>query len=290
VVEEDMRQIAIHTERDQYSPGEQVSGYALVSTSKEFTCNRITLKAQGKEYTHYQAGKVHVSETHKVLSKELTIYEGGVVSLGDTRLDFEFNLPGNIPPTHVGFRGSIQYDIEAVVEISRAIDTKSKTNLIVAIRPPQYIPEPDSGSQPIRRDKEQLLVELPTDIIRPNRDFDVRVCVRERPRVKSVRIEIHRREDIVCRGNKLDSNVLITDKRIPIADSDWDRWIDEAIHFDWGTVTPFVAKLIKTSLVLKVVMEIGLAIDPSIEIPLKVSGEKMKNETDSDSVDLDLGW
>lgn len=285
-----MRQISIQTEKDQYFPGELVSGYVIVSTSKEFNCNRVTLKARGKEYTHYQAGKAHVSETHKVLNKDLIICEGGIVPSGDTRLDFEFKLPENIPPTHVGFRGSIQYDIGVVIEISRAIDTKSKTNLIVASRPPQYIPEAGPESQPIRREKEQLLIELPTDIVRPNRDFDVRVCVRERPRVKGVRVEIHRREDVMCQGNKLDSNILIMDRRIPIADSDWDRWIDEAVNFDWGTVTPFVAKLIKTSLVLKVVMEIGLAIDPSIEIPLKVSGEKVKDEADSDSIDLGLEW
>ena len=51
-----------------------------------------------------------------------------------------------------------------------------------------------------------------------------------------------------------------------------------------------MAKLIKTSLVLKVIMEVGLAIDPSLEIPLKVSGKKTKEEADSDSIEMDLEW
>lgn len=285
-----MRQISIHTERNRYSPGERVIGYAVVSTSKEFDCNRIALRVEGKEYTHYQAGKAHVSETHEVLRKDMTISDGGIVSSGDTTVEFEFELPENIPPTHVGFRGSIQYTLEAVAEISRAKDTKSKSNLIVTSRPPLYIPEPGPESPPIRREKEQLLVELPTDIVRPNRDFDVRVCVRERPRVKGVRIEIHRREDVVCRGNKLNSTILVMNKQIPIGYSDFDRWVDEAVRFDLSTVIPFVAKLIKTSLVLKVIMEVGLAIDPSLEIPLKVSGKKTKEEADSDSIEMDLEW
>ena len=65
-----MREISIFTEKEHYAPGESVDGHILIRTDKEFNCNRIVLQAQGKEYTHYQAGKAHVSETHIVLSHQ----------------------------------------------------------------------------------------------------------------------------------------------------------------------------------------------------------------------------
>ena len=285
-----MRQLAIFTEKEHYVPGETVKGHIVISTTKDFNCNRIVLEARGKEYTHYQAGKVHVSETNVLLTEDITVYDGGVIYSGDTEFDFEFGLPENVPPAHSGFHGTIQYSIQAVAEVDRSIDPKSKIGLEVISQPPRYIPEPELASQPIRREEGQLLVEVPTDFLRAKQGFQVRILVRDRSRVKGVRIEIHRQEDVVCKGHKLESKILITEKRIPITVSDFDRWIDEIIEFDWRAVTPFIAKLIKTSFILKVVMEVGLAIDTSVEIPLQVSGEKTEDEADSDSVDLDIGW
>ena len=285
-----MREISIFTEKEHYAPGESADGHILIRTDKEFNCNRIVLQAQGKEYTHYQAGKAHVSETHIVLNEETEVYHGGVVYPGDTKFDFEFGLPENIPPVHSGFHGTIQYSIQAVVEVDRSIDPKSKIDLNVTSQAPLYIQEQELASKPIRREEKHLLVEVPTDILRPKRGFQVRILVRERSRVKGIRIEVHRQEDVLCRGHHLESRIVITQKPIPITFSDFDRWIDETIEFDWSAVTPFAAKLIKTSLVLKVVMEVGLAIDPSVEIPLQVSGAKAQEGVPSDSIDIGPEW
>ncbi len=285
-----MREITIQTEKDTFEPGDEVRGHVLVSTDSNFTCNRIMMKIRGKEYTHYQAGKVHVSDTHELLHEDIIICEGGDVYSGNTPFEFEFTLPTEIPPVHVGFHGAIDYSIEAVVEIDRALDPKSKIELAIKSRPPPYIPEPISESEPIGKQVEHLQVEIPTDILRPNKGLQVRFLVKERPRIKGVRIDILRREDIVCKGSKLDSKIVISEKHIPITFNDFDKWIEETILLNWSSLNPFKGKLIKISPVLKVVMEVGLALDPFVEFPLRLSGEEKSHDELFDSSDLDLGW
>lgn len=285
-----MREVTISTEKDRFLPGDLVSGQVLIRTDKDFTCNRIVLKVRGKEYTHYQAGKVHVNETHELLSKDIPICDGGEFYSGDVRFEFEFKLPEKIPPVHVGLHGEIDYTVQAVVEIDRALDPKSKIELNVKLPPPKYIPEPVPESMPIRKETEYLQAEIPTNIIRHKKGFAVRFLVNERPRVKGIRLDILRKEDVVCRSRKLDSKVVISEKHIPITSNDFERWIEETIQYDWSTVIPFESKLINTSLVLKVVLEVGLSLDPFIEFPLQLSGEKPKEGISDDFTDIDLGW
>ncbi|MFW9963534.1 MAG: hypothetical protein ACFFCX_08225 [Candidatus Sifarchaeia archaeon] len=284
-----MREVTIYTEKDQYLPGDKISGHILVSTDKPFTCNRIMLKIRGKEYTHYQAGKVHVSETNDLLNEEINIWEGGDIQSGDSRFEFEFMLPEDIPPVHKGVFGVIDYSIEAVAEVDRALDPKSKRDLRIGTFPPPYIPEP-LDQAPLREEKENLQAEIPTDIIRPNREFVVRFMVGERSRIKGVRLDIAQREDVSCQGRSLNSMKLVREKHIPITYNDYERWIEETLFEDWNTLLPFEGKLIKSSIVLKVVLEIGLSLDPSIELPLKLSGEEKTEDIQFESIDLDFGW
>ncbi|MGD9397214.1 MAG: sporulation protein [Candidatus Thorarchaeota archaeon] len=284
-----MRDVMIYTEKSQFWPGDEVSGHVVVSTDETFTCNRIILKLRGKEYTHYQAGKVHVSETHQILEDDLTIWEGGNIHSGDTKFEFNFRLPEEIPPTHSGYFGQIDYSIEAVVELDRALDPKSKVDLNVFARVTSYIPEP-LDRLPIREEEEHLHAEIPTDILRPNKGLEVRFLVKERSRIKGVRLDIVKHDDVVCQGRTLDSNTGVSEKRIPITYRDFDRWIEETIHEDWSSMGPFEGRLIKSSLMLKVVLEVGLSFDPCIEFPLRLSGEKEKEDEVFDSIELDLGW
>jgi len=230
-----------------------------------------------------------VSETHDILDEDVTIWEGGEIHPEETRIEYSFRLPEEIPSTHDGFYGEVDYSIEAVVEIDRALDPKSKINLIVFGLSPPYIPEP-MDQLPIRGEVEYLQAEIQTDILRPNKELEVRFLVQERSRIKNVRLDIVKREEVVCHGKTLGSTKGFSEKHIPITYNQFDRWIEETIREDWSSVLPFEGKLIKTSLVLKVVLEVGLAFDPCIEFPLRVSGEKDKDKDIFDSIEMDLGW
>ena len=289
MVETRMREVSIYSEKDQFRPGDEVSGHIVVSTDKYFSCNRIILKIRGKEYTHYQAGKVHVSETHKILDYDLTIWEGGDIQSGDTRVEFSFNLPEEIPSTHEGFYGEIDYSAEAVVEVDRANDPKAKLKFTVYGHTPPYIPEP-LDRLPIGEEKEHLQAEIPTDILRPNKGLVVKFRVKVRSRIKGIRLDILKREDIVCQGRNLDSTTALSEKHISITYNEFDQWIEETIHEDWSNMVPFEGKLIKTSLYLKVVLVVGLAFDPYIEFPLQLSGKGEKEEDLFDTIEMDLGW
>jgi hypothetical protein len=289
LAEVNMREVTLYTEKPHYSPGDEVSGHVVVSSDNSFTCNRIILKLEGKEYTHYQAGKVHVSETHPLLGEEIVIWEGGDIHSGDTKFEYSFKLPEELPPVHNGFYGTIDYSVEAVVEVDRALDPKSKLKLDVYSRPPPFIPEA-LDQMPIRDEKEHIQAEIPTDIIRPKKGLVVRFLVKQRSRVKCVRLDIIKREDIICQGRNLDSTSAISEKRIPISFNQFDRWIEETIHEDWSSIIPFEGKLIKSSLQLKVVLEIGLSLDPALWFPLQLSGEREKEDDVFDSFEIDLGW
>lgn len=284
-----MREVSIYTERNQFNPGDEVSGHVVVSTDETFTCNRIILKLRGKEYTHYQAGKIHVSESHDLLDDDITIMEGGDIHSGDTRIEFSFKLPDELPSTHDGFYGEVNYSVEAVVEVDRSRDPKSKLNLLVYGLSPPYIPEP-LDRLPLMEEKEYLQAEIPTDILRPNKGLEVRFLVKERSRIKGVRIDIVKREDVVCQGRNLNSSSGISEKHIPLTFNEFNRWIEETIHEDWSSMVPFEGKLIKSSLYLKVVLEVGLSLDPFIEFPLQLSGEGEKEDDIFESIEMDLGW
>jgi hypothetical protein len=284
-----MREVSIYTEREQFNPGDEVSGHVVVSTDETFTCNRIILKLRGKEYTHYQAGKIHVSENHDLLDDDITIMEGGDIHSGDTRIEFSFKLPDELPSTHDGFYGEVNYSVEAVVEVDRSRDPKSKLILLVYGLSPPYIPEP-LDRLPLMEEKEYLQAEIPTDILRPNKGLEVRFLVKERSRIKGVRIDIVKREDVVCQGRNLNSSSGISEKHIPLTFNDFNRWKEETILEDWSSMVPFEGKLIKSSLYLKVVLEVGLSLDPFIEFPLQLSGEGEKEEDIFEATEMDFGW
>lgn len=284
-----MRDVTIYLEKNEFFSGEEVVGHVVVKTDSTFSCNRVILKIEGKEYTHYQAGKVHVSDTHPLMGEELTIWEGGNINSGDTKFEFQFKLPEELPPVYEGSFGIIDYSIEAVVEVDRALDPKQKIPLVVKNRPPEFIPE-QSDQLPIRKEDEHIQAEIPTDIVRPRKGFVVRFLVKERSRIKGVRLDIIRQEDAICQRRELDSKKELYQKQIPISYNEYGTWIEETIHEDWLTYIPFEGKLIKTSLLLKVVLEIGLAMDPEIWFPLRLSGEKGKDDDQFDVIEMDLGW
>jgi hypothetical protein len=284
-----MRDVTIYLEKNEFFSGEEVVGHVVVKTDSTFSCNRVILKIEGKEYTHYQAGKVHVSDTHPLMGEELTIWEGGNINSGDTKFEFQFKLLEELPPVYEGSFGIIDYSIEAVVEVDRALDPKQKIPLVVKNRPPEFIPE-QSDQLPIRKEDEHIQAEIPTDIVRPRKGFVVRFLVKERSRIKGVRLDIIRQEDAICQRRELDSKKELYQKQIPISYNEYGTWIEETIHEDWLTYIPFEGKLIKTSLLLKVVLEIGLAMDPEIWFPLRLSGEKGKDDDQFDVIEMDLGW
>jgi hypothetical protein len=284
-----MRDVTVYLEKNEFFSGEEVVGQVVVRTDSTFSCNRVILKIEGKEYTHYQAGKVHVSDTHPLMGEELTIWEGGDINSGDTKFEFQFKLPEGLPPVYEGVYGTIDYSIEAVVEVDRALDPKQKIPLVVKSKPPEFIPE-QLDQLPIRKEDEHIQAEIPTDIVRPRKGFVVRFLVKERSRIKGVRLDIIRQEDAICQRRELDSRKELNQKRIPISYNEYGTWIEETIHEDWLTYIPFEGKLIKASLFLKVVLEIGLAMDPEIWFPLRLSGEKGKDDDLFDVIEMDLDW
>lgn len=279
----------VYLEKNEFFSGEEVVGQVVVKTDSTFSCNRVILKIEGKEYTHYQAGKVHVSDTQPLMGEELTIWEGGDINSGDTKFEFQFKLSEGLPPVYEGIYGTIDYSIEAVVEVDRALDPKQKIPLVVKNRPPEFIPE-QLDQLPIRKEDEHIQAEIPTDIVRPRKEFVVRFLVKERSRIKGVRLDIIRQEDAICQRRELDSRKELNQKRIPISYNEYGTWIEETILEDWLTHIPFEGKLIKTSLFLKVVLEIGLAMDPEIWFPLRLSGEKGKDDDLFDVIEMDLDW
>jgi len=284
-----MRDVMIFLEKNQFQSGEEVAGHIVVKTDSFFSCNRVILKVKGQEYTHYQAGKVHVSETHPLIEDVITVWEGGEIHAGDTKFEFRFDLPENLPPNYEGLFGTIDYSIEAVVELDRALDPKEKVPFEILASPPKYIPEP-MDRLPIRKVEEHIEAEIPTDIIRPGKGLVIRFLVRERSRIKGVRLDIVRKEDATCQKRELDYRRELNQKRIPITFNDFGRWIDESIHEDWLAYPPFEGKLIKSSLHLKVVLEVGLSLDPEIWFPLQLSGEGEKDEDLFEAIEMDLGW
>lgn len=283
-----MRCVDIKFSQRNAVPGDNISGMVVLETDKNFECNRIILKLRGKERTQMGSGDTRIIDEVIHLQGKIDLCETTEIPVGKSEFPFNFKLDKGLPPTYSGYGSSIEYSAEAVVEMDWAIDPKMKRRFRVLPIQPPYIPETD-GYNPKNKDLDVLHIELLSDILRMKQGILIRFMVEEHSRVNGVRLEIRRREHIKCRSREATHDVTITKKFIPLTYGDFHRWREETVGKGWRRV-PFKSKLVGTSYILKVVLEMKWELDPHVSFEIKISGEKPEETFDDilDSIALDL--
>ena len=277
------------TEREAL-PGGTISGVVVIDTDKAFDCNRVVLKIKGKERTELGSGDSRVTDEASLVNRKITLCEAQEVPCGRSEFPFKFTLEEGLPPTYSGYCGWIEYNVEAVVEMDWTLDPKMTRRFRVLPIHPEYIPEVD-GYNPVNKDADKLHVELQSDVLRIKKGIPVRFMVEEHSRINGVRLEVRRKESVKCGYRRNTHDVTLKRKFVPFSPDDFHRWQEEIVGEGWRRV-PFKSKLIATTYFLKIVLEMRLALDPFVNIPVRISGEKPDEDVDDifDSIAFDLGF
>ncbi|NHI88317.1 MAG: hypothetical protein EAX87_02270 [Candidatus Thorarchaeota archaeon] len=290
MAETQMRFVDIKFSEREARPGGIISGVVVINTDKAFECNRVVLKIKGKERTELGGGEYSITDEVVLVKGRIVLCEAQEVSSGRSEFPFKFRLEEGLPPTYSGYCGWIEYSVEAVVEMDWTLDPKMTRRFRVLPIQPEYIPEVD-GYSPINKDKDKLHIELQSDILRINKGILVRFMVEEHSRINGVRFEVRRKEFVKCRNSKDTHDVTLKRKFVPFSPDDFHEWQEEIVGEGWRRV-PFKSKLIATTYFLKVVLEMRWEIDPFVNIPVRISGEKPDEDVDDifDSIAYDLGF
>ena len=285
-----MRSVNIILDNDRVLPSETVSGVIVVQTDEEFECNRVVLKVLSKERTEHGSGDNQYIDEENIMSRVFRVSEGRVIPVGKTTFEFSFLLPRGLPPTYYGYNGHIKHTLEAVVEVNWALDPKMTVEYRVLQKKPPYISETIDAAVPSQSEG-GLHVRLDSNILRMDKGILVRFEFEDRKRMRRVRCEVIKREDYKCGRSNLHSDTSLRTTHYEIGPDDWGRWMDLRVGERWRHHLPFESLLYKISFYLKVTLEVGLRLDPSVKFLLRFSDftpeENEFDEETSDSVFAD---
>jgi hypothetical protein len=236
------------------------------------------------------SGDSSISDEYMHARGEMFLSDATTILRGKTEFPFAFELDTNLPPTFSGYYGWIEYSVEAVVEVDWSIDPKMTRRFKVLPFHPEYIPEVD-GYNPKNMKKNELHLELPSDVLRVRKGIPVRFMVEEHSRVTGVRVELRRREHAKCQGRTGNNDETISRKFVPSTPQFFDRWHEVVVGENWRRI-PFRSKLMHTAYYLKVVLEMTWEIDPFVTYKLRVSGEQPEEEVDDifEDIAMDFGF
>ena len=281
-----MRNVSVHLDTNSVLPGQTLSGQVTIRTSKPFECNRVVLKIIGRERTERSAGETNAVEEYHHLNEVLRISEKGMIAEGVSRSPFSFDLPSSLPPSYHGVFGTIEYSVRSVVEVKRALDPMSEE--------PFYVSQGGSPSPTeifdVRRLNQRsghLHVKLDSNAIWLNRGISVRFMVRKRSRVRGVRFEIFKKEETLCEHHTTDSQESMASEFCPVSSGDFDSWKEVQVGESLTCRLPFRGRLISLSYFLKVSLDVSLALDPDVVIPLRFSQEAPVDDV-LDEIERDL--
>lgn len=282
-----LRSVDIEFDSRRVLPGDTLSGRVVIKTDKAFDCNRVVLKALSRERTEYGSGNNKSIDEEIHMTRVFRISESRTIEEGTTIVPFSFKLPYKLPPTYGQWSSYIRHTVEGVVEVDWALDPKSTREFHVLQTRPPYLSE-DVGVETAPKSDDGLHIQLSNNILRMDTGILVGFKVDKEKRMQRVRVDIIRRQDTKCRWHETIRRTTMREKSYELGPDDWGRWKEIQIGEEWRFHLPFKSTLIRVSYHLKVTYEIGLKLDPSIEVPLRLSDFAPDTEV-LDNIALDLG-
>ncbi len=282
-----MRKIEIRLNDEILTPGSTVEGQVLVTCDDDFQCERLHISLLGTEAVKvvvrigkttniYQEKRDHVNDI-------VNLIETIMIPTGESRYNFSFTLPSNIPGSYNGTCGWIKYSLEAKAEISWARDLKSKLDLDLQLKQgteKESIPEPKSDM--IESDGITLLkVDTDTDHFSLGDNLDFRFFVDREASFRGIRAEIIGLEHVEPKGFKWDSKKELAEIYFQEEEFRRDSWVEVTIPTDSIWTESFTSELIEYRHFLKVTLDIARRRDKVIEIPI-VLFRKNNDKSDFD--------
>ncbi len=276
-----MRKVSLNIEKKTYLPGDRIEGLVTVSTDEYFECNRVVLSIKGQERSRVVRGsgdtrRVYL-EKKQHIDERIELVGSTGMPAGDTNFPFSFILPENIPHSFQGRYGRVEYKLVAKVEVSWAIDPKTRKKFSVGRK--HEIPIAHSVYSNLDDDDARLLsVQMPSDVIHLGRDYPIKLMVSNEVKMRGVRIELIYHEFVSPKGHKATKKQTLAKLVLDELELPRQMWIDATIHTQGEWLLPFKTELIETYYKLKVTLDIAWRIDKTIWVPLKITHELSQND------------
>ncbi|MGY5878954.1 MAG: sporulation protein [Candidatus Thorarchaeota archaeon] len=283
-----MRKIEIKLDEEPLLPGGKVEGYVLVTCDDDFQCERLYVSLFGDERSEvvFHAGKVTIvyREDREHVNEVRDLAECLMVPMGESRYEFSFTLPTEIPGSYKGSYGWIKYALEAKAEVSWAKDPKSKIELSVGFTPridDELTPQTISD---IIEDEGMTIAKVETSkdrfLLGDNVDF--RFFIDREVSMRGVRAEILRCEHVEPKGYKVDSKKTLAEIYFPEEEFRRDSWIEGVLPTDTTWIESFTSELIEYSHILKITLDVARRRDKVFEIPIVLKGQRNRDHVEFD--------
>jgi hypothetical protein len=278
-----MPDISIQLPERDYSPGERVEGYCIISSDDYFECNAIHLTLKGAEsskvvVSHGKYSTVY-AESNDFLDERVDFSVASGVQAGDTRHEFSFVLPQDAPNSYKGMHGVIEYYLVAQIERTMRRDPKDKVQLVVTGSAGGSVM---SESRSDGLDDDGVLVlrgSVEDDVVRRGSDFALSFILSGDPNIRGVRAEIISKEHVSPKGQERDWPVVLVKSQMPKEEIPIDTWVYVTLQTEVDWTLPFKTSLIHYRYFLSLTLDVPWRFDKHLEIPLKIMPIASLDET-----------
>lgn len=280
-----MRELEISVSKEQFVPGDTISGNLIVRTEDDFECQGVQITFRGDEVAKVivHAGKVTIvhSEEREHANQIIDMVWDSIIASGETRREFSFKLPEDVPGSYDGIHGRIRYVLQAHVQISWARDLKSEVELQLVSIPSSEVVESRSQEAMIEHDGNILLrVETPQEDVGLGDRFPFRLLISPLVKIRGVRVEIIGCEHVAPKGHARDAENVLATSYIEDDHLRRDSWMDIAIQTESSWKSSFKTELIDYTHRLKVTLDIPMKLDRKVDVPIRLSSREAPADRD----------
>jgi hypothetical protein len=282
-----MKRVRVSFETGMVKPGGALTGHVIVFCDEPVNPNRVAIRITGVETTEITLGEDTYRESYSHISNYIVLSEGPELREGETVYPFEFVVPKNVPRSYDGYSSKIKYHAKAVVELDWRRDPTHTQEFFVVPHAPPFIQMP-AEPLPVSDGWGPLSVLLPTGVLEMGRGLSVKLMVQKKKNVDRALVSLVERVLYTCHGHEGKSERTVITMSRDIGPDDFGRWIDCQIGQHWGNHVPIYSQLITVDYIVKVVLGVKWRADPSLKLPIRISGPDPM-ESVLDEIELDLG-
>lgn len=131
-----MSQIALSLEKKDasYVAGEKIRGSLVLTIDKQLKFTRIGVALTGTERSGIFTGRGRAQREHVFLEKTLDLKKDGILSSGNYKLPFDFDVPKGLPPAYTGVHTQIKYALIGFLDLESLFDKIANVNAEISIK------------------------------------------------------------------------------------------------------------------------------------------------------------
>ena len=269
-----MREVFFVLPKEEFQPGENITGTLHLRCDDDFDCNRVVVELVGTEVTEVTVGsgddRRTYRDTHHIINLEMELSGPQRIYPGEKRFDFSIHLPPVLPPSYNGPCGTIRYYLTGKAEVSWAIDPKTMAPISIPMLRPDIPPNDESYHYVIGESEAWLLrAESGSNTLFFGDDYQFRIIVADGARLRKVRVQLYHVELVAPDGYENRSFKLMNSWELSEEELPRNTWLDVWLETSRSWPAPFTSNLVRTEYWLHIGIDIPWMPDKKIEIPMK---------------------